>query len=195
MKSKLIILFFLCSVKLTAQSYISVTADNGYMINADPGFLKMGLGTSVGFLIQNNLQLGAACNYFTFTASLINYPHTGVSYSPSHFNNDVDDAFNYVKLLVGYRISLRFPEENGSYNYYRGFDRIEGLSFEPNIGTALYNFTFRNPTVIISPRLNYVRKGFQLSAYFDYGQAKEHTNIGYRTIFSVGMSLGCNLKL
>ena len=200
MKSILFVLCAFCLVNLYSQnnnkkSYLSLTVDNGKMLNAEPGFLRMGVGTTVTYLMPNYIPVGAGCNYITFSASLINYPHTGVSYSLSHFNNGVDDAFHYVKLLVGYRISIRFADQYGNYSMYFHHTRIEGLSFEPRIGTALYNLSFSNPTMIISPRLNYVRKGFYVSAYYDYGQAREHTNIGCRTIFSVGVGIGYNIKL
>lgn len=195
MKTILITTFIFCTVILSAQSYLAVSIDNGKMLNAEPGFLRMGVGANVSYLTPNNIPIGAGCNYITFSASLMSYPHSGESYSLSNLNDETDNSFNYLKVLIGYRISIRFADQYGNYSMYFHHQRVEGLSFEPRIGTALYDFGFGNPTVIISPRINYVRKGFQLSAYYDYGQARSHTNIGCRTIFSVGVGVGYNIKL
>ena len=59
----------------------------------------------------------------------------------------------------------------------------------------LYNYSYSNPTWLLSPKLIYIKKNVELSVYSDYGQAKQHTNIGYNTIFSVGVSLGYNFKI
>lgn len=156
MKIKLIFILLIISTGLYAQN-ISFTLDNGYMINADRGFLRMGLGTTTSVIFPSNIPLAAGLNYYTFSASLINYPHTRVSYSPVHFNNGIDDAFHYAKLQVGYRFGIRFAESNGSYRSYIHYKRYEGLSFEPKIGTAIYNISFDNTTVITSAYLHYIK--------------------------------------
>jgi len=192
MKTKLLIIFFALSFSVNSQSYLGLSVDNGYMINADVGFLKIGVGMSGTLIIPNDIPLGSVCNYATITASIISYPHSGEKYRISNINDNIDNSFNYGKIMVGYRISIRLADQYGNYSMYFHHKRIEGLSFEPRIGTMI---TDNQTCIIISPQLLYVYKGFQFAAYYDYGQGKKHTNIGYNTTFAVGLSLGYNFKI
>lgn len=192
MKTKIIILFFALSFCVNSQSYLGFSVDNGYMINADAGFLKMGVGMSGTLIIPNDIPLGSGCNYATITASLISYPHSGEKYRISNINDNIDNSFNYAKVMVGYRISIRFADSYGTYSYYRKYDRFEGLSFEPRIGTMI---SYNQTCIIFSPHFVYIWNGLQFALYGDYGQGKKHTNIGYNTTFAVGLSLGYNIKI
>lgn len=192
MKTKILIIFFALCFSVNSQSYLGLSVDNGYMINADVGFLKMGVGMSGTLIIPNDIPLGSGCNYATITASLISYPHSGEKYRISNINDNIENSFNYGKIMVGYRISIRLADSYGTYSYYRKYDRVEGLSFEPRIGTMISD---NQTCIIFSPQFVYIWNGFQFALYGDYGQGKKHTNIGYNTTFAVGLSLGYNIKI
>ena len=190
---KLIFFLLLFPLLIYSQNhYVNVLIDNGKVLNIHTPIVpvKMGLGVSFNYLIPSY-----KFNYYTLSTSIINYPHVGQSYSFSHFNNGIDDAFHYAKFMLGYRVSLRLPEQNDSFNYYKNWNRVEGLSFEPRIGFVLYNFSNSNPTWILSPKLSYIRHNIELSMYIDYCSGSSKTNLGYNTFQTVGFSMGYNFKL
>ena len=194
MKKIILFLLLTLSINTYTQSYLQLGIQNGYVIDfQEPKVpVRMGLGFNVNYAIPSYLKIASGFNYTTFEIQCINYPHKGIDYGLSHFNNGINDAFHYAKLALGYRMSLRIPEQSGSFHSYRGWDRIEGLSFEPQVGTLIYNQkVFENPTWLLAYKLNYIRKNVQLSFYHNYALAKYHTSIGYFTTFDCGIGIGC----
>lgn len=208
MKKLIILLFILMSINIYSQNYnsnkhyLNISIDNGGIIDIhnciDP-FKKdnMGLGVSLNYLIPSKLTIGAGFNYYTFGISLIDYPHIGEKYF-MNFNDGEDNAFHYVKILMGYRMSLRLSNGSGNYFYYSGYNKIEGLSLEMRAGIVLYDRYNKPSTWIMSPKLVYVYNNIELSAYSDLcigTNPNLETNLGGNIVLTAGFSIGYNFKL
>jgi len=193
----LVLIFF--SVNAFSQMYLNISGINERVINDYEEILQPGLGASVGLFVpvgSKSYNIGKGENYLTFNGEAMNYPHIGEKYL-FRLNDGIDNSFNYMHFSIGYRHSLRFPEANGRFSYYRHWNRIDGLSFEPRLGIIMFDINREqiNPAVSFSYRLMYSLKSVQMSVYGQYAEAKKNMNFGYIKMLSVGVTIGYNIKL
>lgn len=204
MKKILLLVLVILSVNAFSQNvfskmYLNVSGVNERVMNDYEGLLRTGLGGSAGLFVpvgSKAYTIGKGENYLTFNGEVMNYPHIGEKYS-FRLNDGIDNSFNYMHFSIGYRHSIRFAESNGLFSYYRHWNRIDGLSFEPRLGLIMFDLNKEqmNPAVSVSYRLTYSLKAIQLSVYAQYAEAQKNMNFGYIKMVSFGISMGYNIKL
>lgn len=164
---------------LSAQSlkYLNVSIQGGSVTNSVED-KKIGVGGSTALFLQDNLIAKTDRHFWTITARAFNNPIRDGKFISSVLNKKTD-AFNYVGLLAGYRLSTG--------------DMQNGLFLEPRVGTALvYGW---KPTFLVSPTVGFATRGFEVGAFGDFGFSNENLVMGKDNFVTVGISLGYNFNL
>lgn len=159
--------------------YIHISGDCGFLLNSDQD-RKIGLGSTVSFLIPDNWLVSNERNYFTLGVKGLNNPvYNGKFFSS--INNNTLDAFNYFQVLAGYRFCERIPE-NGWY-------------FEYRLGLTLFDLNFNNYAFSFSPAFGYVYNQFDFSVFSDINVADTYTALGKKEFYTLGVSIGYDIGL
>ncbi|MHB9057067.1 MAG: hypothetical protein ACYC2P_13130 [Paludibacteraceae bacterium] len=181
MKTKLFTLLaavVLTSTALSAQtiSYLHISGQAGLVTNSQQD-RKLGLGGSVAWFRQDNLLFNSEKNYFTLTLKGFNNPY-GEGKFISSIMNGANDAFNYIGLLAGYRLTAG----NAAAGFYA----------EPRLGAG---FVPGGTGFLFSPALGYAFNGIDIAVYSDMGFRGKPLVTGTNNFYTVGLSVGYNIGL
>lgn len=163
---------------VTAQkNIVNISGQAGTVLNTtkDKSF---GLGGSVAWMHQDNYLAKSEKNYFTLTMKGFINPYEGGKFI-SCLLNDVDDGFNYINTLIGYRVAFR--------------NVTDGFFIEPRLGAGL--FASKKTSFVFSPMMGYAVKKIDIGAYCDMGFMKGNYAIGKNNFFTLGISVGYNIGL
>lgn len=173
-----ILLIALTSVGLHAQDQYAVrfSADGGSLLQTSRDG-SLGLGASMSFLMQDMWIQKSDKNYITITLRAFNNPFDGGKLFSS-VSNDKTDAFNYIPLLIGYRMTQTQLE----YGWY----------VEPRLGIAFGYPPYK--TLILAPTAGYTFNYLDIGVFADLGFGSPVNAIGSKNFYTVGISLGYNFK-
>ena len=177
---KKITLFLLLIVAVSTvsaqENYIRVSGDVGFVVNSQRD-KKVGAGGTISWLTQDNLISLNPANFITLSLKGFNNPYSGGKLLSSMFN-DKNDAFNYIMLLVGYRVT-----QAGVAN---------GLFVEPRVG-AVFGASYSG--FAFSPLAGYAYENFDFGVFCDMGFGSKNSAIGKKNFFTLGISIGYNIGL
>lgn len=180
MKTKLFTLMvvLLTTGTLSAQtkSYLNVSGQAGFVVNSQED-RKLGLGGSAAWLQQDGFLFNCSKNYLTLTLKALNNPFREGRFVSSILNNKFD-AFNYLGVLAGYRLTT------GS--------AANGFYVEPRLGAGVEGSGI---SFLFSPAAGYAYKNFDFALYSDMGFAGKTQATGTDNFFTVGLSVGYNIGL
>lgn len=180
MKIKLTLLIglTLITMSISAQkTFIHLSGQAGMVVNSRQD-RKLGLGGTAALLVQDDLISGNGKNLFTISLKAFNNPF-GDGKFVSSIMNGAGDAFNYVGLLAGYRLTTG--------------NAADGFYAEPRLG--LGGYSGMNVSVLFSPVVGYAYRNFDFSTYCDMGFGNLTYAMGSDQFFTVGVSVGYNIGI
>lgn len=169
----------LCSVfSAHAQfdNYIRISGDAGVVANSERD-KKIGLGGSVSWLTIDRFISGTNGNFISLGVKAFNNPY-GDGKFLSSIMNDIDDGFNYIMPLIGYRFAQK------------GID--EGFFIEPRIGLA---FGAGYTAFAVSPLAGYTFDKLDIALFCDLGFGNKNNAIRNKNFFTPGVSVAYSFGL
>lgn len=180
MKRIIIILFFsigiLMSINAQFDNYIRLSGDIGIVSNSERD-KKFGAGGTISWLMVDNILSNNNYNYISLSLKGFNNPYEGGKLISS-IMNDMDDAFNYIMPLVGYRFTQK------------GFE--DGFFVEPRIGAVIgTSYT----AVAFAPLAGYTYLNLEFSFFCDVGIGAKNSAIRKKNFATPGISAAYSFGL
>lgn len=166
----------LLSVNAQFDNYIRLSGDIGIVSNSERD-KKFGVGGTVSWLKVDNLLSGNEFNYITLSIKGFNNPY-GEGKIISSIMNDINDGFNYIIPLVGYRFTQKGVEE--------------GFFIEPRIGAA---FGESYSAFALSPLAGYSYLNMDFSFYCDIAFGSKNSAILKKSFITPGISIAYSIGL
>lgn len=169
---------FVIFMNVNAQfdNYIRLSGDIGVVSNSkrDKNF---GVGGTVSWLKVDNLISGNELNYITLSLKGFNNPY-GEGKIISSIMNDLNDGFNYIIPLIGYRFTQNGVED--------------GLFIEPRAGVA---FGESYTAFALSPLAGYSYLNIDFSLFCDLGFGSKNSAIRNKSFITPGVGIAYNFGL
>ncbi len=166
----------LTSAKGQFDNYVKLSADLGIVANSERD-KNIGAGGTISWLTTDVLFSRSNHNYISVSIKAFNNPYEEGKFISSILNG-LDDGFNYIRPLLGYRFSQN------------GFD--EGFFIEPRVGAA---FGSSYTALAFSPLAGYTYQNFDFSIFCDLGLGSKNNAVLKKNFFTPGLTVAYSFGL